>query len=501
MSCGERTVQELIEELEAMQRRVAELEASELRSRESMRLLSQAMESYQALFLDSPDLILVVAADTGEILACNHVISRFLCYPPDLVVGKHFSILFPSESRAGRRELLKEIHTHGAVFEAQQLVLGDGSQIPMDLTATPISWAGRSAVMATFRDVRDREHARSALLESGARFRALFESMNDAVTMFTVEKDGSEFVLMDLNAAAEEMYRVSKTEVLGKSLRELLPGSVDPDLRAVFRRVWTTGNTEHYPARRYEADGKEIWLEGFVHKLPSGEIVAVFSDRTEAQQADERIKESLREKEVLLREIHHRVKNDLQIVSSLLDLQCDYIREPRYLRMLEDTERRIHAMAIVHETLYRSETLGVLDINEYIQRLVHAIADSCDGVAGDIWLDIDVDDIYFSLETAIPLGLIINELVTNCMKHAFPEADQGHIRVSLHAAGEDEFELLVADNGVGMEQAPDLENVETLGFDLVRTLTRQLHGTVAIRTEDGTEVRVRIKEVKRKTRA
>ncbi len=218
-------------------------------------------------------------------------------------------------------------------------------------------------------------------------------------------------------------------------------------------------------------------------------------DLTERRLAEDRLKASLREKEILLREIHHRVKNNLQLISSILRLQLRQIKskDEDLIGAFGDIQSRIKAMALVHEALYQSENLEQVEASLYIQKIITSLRASSLRNTENLRVKTDMKDISFGINTAIPCGLIVNELVTNSLKHAFPSGREGEIIVTLESTGEEECQLTVHDNGVGMPQHIDLQHPESLGLDLVASLVRQLDGTAEFATDEGTEFCVRFR--------
>lgn len=207
---------------------------------------------------------------------------------------------------------------------------------------------------------------------------------------------------------------------------------------------------------------------------------------------------SLREKEMLLKEIHHRVKNNMQVISSLLRLQSEYNKDDKVIEMFKESQNRIRSIALVHEKLYRSKNLSRIDFNSYIENLVNGLFISYRISSNKVRLKMDVGRILFAIDTAIPCGLIINELITNSLKHAFPEDREGEISISLHKAntGKNEYELIVEDNGVGIWKDLDYRNTETLGLQLVTSLAEiQLHGRIELNKNKGTKFRVIFSEI------
>jgi len=212
----------------------------------------------------------------------------------------------------------------------------------------------------------------------------------------------------------------------------------------------------------------------------------------ERKRAEDKIKDSLIEKEVLLKEIHHRVKNNLQIIRSLINLQSKQIKDKTALAAFDDISKRIFSMALVHEKMYKSENFVNIDFKEYIESMVKELFYSYE-ITGKISLDLEVQNIRLGLDIAIPSGLIINELVTNALKHAFPNGKNGKINIYLGKVTENIIIIDVADNGVGIDGNIDPFNPQTLGLTLVNILTRQLNGQLEINQHSGSHFKIYFK--------
>ncbi|MDX2216683.1 MAG: histidine kinase dimerization/phosphoacceptor domain -containing protein [Oculatellaceae cyanobacterium bins.114] len=213
----------------------------------------------------------------------------------------------------------------------------------------------------------------------------------------------------------------------------------------------------------------------------------------ERKRAEAELKLSLKEKESLLKEIHHRVKNNLQIISSVLRLQSDYIKDANILTLFNESQNRIRSMALIHEKLYQSKDLSRINMGEYINDLTDNLLRSYAASSQNIILQIEANDVWMDIDTAIPCGLIINELVSNAVKHAFPNAihlDKAHqnnmISVSINRPTETQFKLVVSDNGIGIPKEIDFQNTESLGLELVCIFTEQLGGKIELDSDQGT---------------
>ena len=213
-------------------------------------------------------------------------------------------------------------------------------------------------------------------------------------------------------------------------------------------------------------------------------IVASCRDISRRREAEQAILDSLKEKEILLREVHHRVKNNLQIINSMLSLQMSQFQDPDLHDTLKSSQNRILSMSLIHENLYRSEGLDNINTHEYFRELCSHLFSAYDISPGKIKVSYVIEEVPLGLERAIPLGLIVNELVTNVIKYAFVGMERGEVVICLHEEG-DHIRFYFSDNGVGMEEGFDFKNARSMGLRMIRILSRQLRGEVAFETGDG----------------
>jgi PAS domain S-box-containing protein len=300
------------------------------------------------------------------------------------------------------------------------------------------------------------------------------------------------------NHGAERMFQYSAEEVRGQPLDILLPARL---AEAHRQQVRTFGRLAVAARRMSERsrifgrrkDGTEFPAEASISKVAvkgSMTFTAILRDVTDRAAAEEKILSALREKEVLLKEIHHRVKNNLQVVASLLGLQSRSATDEQMRRMLLESQNRVHTMALLHECLYQSHNLSRIDFPDYIRQLVSHLYHSYEVQTGRVHLETKLQRLYLDLDAVVACGLIINELVSNSLKYAFPDCREGIIRIELTADSDHTAKLTVADNGVGFVGQFDLANAKTLGLRLVRTLAEQLGGTIELRMQGGAEARL-----------
>lgn len=211
---------------------------------------------------------------------------------------------------------------------------------------------------------------------------------------------------------------------------------------------------------------------------------------TERKCVEEQLNISLKEKEILLKEIHHRAKNNMQIISSLLGLQSWYIKDKKVLKIFNELQHRIKSMALIHENLYKSEDLSRVELSDYIRSLTANLLSMYRVGAEDVTLEQDIKKVYLDIKRAIPCGLIINELILNSLKHAFPDGKKGKIVVKMYADKRKKHILIVRDTGVGFPKGLDFRNTETLGMRLVGDFVKQLKGTIELKRQNGSIFRV-----------
>ena len=331
-------------------------------------------------------------------------------------------------------------------------------------------------------------------------FYQLFEFAPDGIVVI-----GGRGFIKQINGQAEKMFGFSREELVGQPIEVLIPE------RFAQQHV---GHRGHYLAEpRTRPMGAT--LELFARRKDSSEfpvdimlspvemeqntfVLTVVRDVTERKAAEVKAREALR-REMLLEEIHHRVKNNLQVISSLLFLQSLNMTDQNTLEILKDSQSRVKSIALVHEKLYRSEDLERLNFDEYACDLVADLLRTYEVYQHDVVVHTDIKDISLGIDTATPCGLIINELVSNALKHAFPGGRKWELWIEFHPL-RGMYALTVRNNGVGLPQGFDLEKSKSLGLKLVRDLTKQLEGQVEVDTGKGTAFHITFKELQYKER-
>lgn len=331
--------------------------------------------------------------------------------------------------------------------------------------------------------------ARRQLKHSEALFSGILDIASDAIISINIR---SEITLF--NKGAERVFGYSAKEMLGQPLELLLPEQFRnihqkhiEDFSRNYVSAKLMGERREIYGRR--KNGNEFPAEGSISKLTlDGETIftVILRDISHRREIERKVSASLREKEVLLKEVHHRVKNNLQIISSLLSLQSRQTRDEKALAAIKESQNRVRSIALIHEMLYQSQNLAEINFREYLHALTSNLLRSY-GRASAIQIEIDTEDAKLSLNSAIPCGLIINELVSNSLKHAFPQDRKGRIHVSVKQENNLCFSLLVRDDGVGFPSTVNYLEPETLGLRLVGSLTNQLGGRMIMETGRGNE--------------
>jgi PAS domain S-box-containing protein len=327
-----------------------------------------------------------------------------------------------------------------------------------------------------------------ALEKSEARFRQVVESAPNAIVM----SNASGRIEM-VNAQAERVFGYARAELLGQPVEMLVPKRFrgrHPALRTSYlndpRSRPMGAGRDLYGLRK---DGSEFPVEIGLNPIETEEGTMVLSavvDISERKHREESIQAALKEKDVLLGEIHHRVKNNLQVIHSLLDLQSSKIRDETALQLLKESQNRLKSMAMIHQTLYQSKDFGHVDFRDFLDALVPTLVSSYSVDPGRIKLAISGADVSLPINAAIPCGLVVNELISNALKHAFPKGSNGEIKVDLASEPDDTIVLTVADDGVGIPDDIDLGNATTLGLQLVELLAEQLAAKLTLQRSNPT---------------
>lgn len=345
-------------------------------------------------------------------------------------------------------------------------------------------------IRAIFRDLKHEKEladAEIALMESEAKYRDLVETTSDWI--WEVDKNT---VYTYVSPKINDILGYEPEEILGKTPFDLMSPEEIERVKGVFGPIAAAQKPfKELENKNLHKDGHEVILETSGVPILDADgrfhgYRGIDRDVTDRKKDEERLKVSLREKDILIRELFHRTKNNMQVISSLLNLQSISIDDENVLNIFKETQNRIRSIALVHEKLYQSNDLSRIILGDYIQDMTRTLLMSY-GMSEKISIEFDADTISTSIDTAIPCGLITNEIITNSMKYAFPDRNKGAITVAVKSAGE-KVELRITDNGIGLPNDVDFSSVRSLGLKLVRQLTEnQLHGKISCKSGEGVE--------------
>jgi two-component system, sensor histidine kinase PdtaS len=340
------------------------------------------------------------------------------------------------------------------------------------------------AILRAVVNNREVQKSYKKLEESKTSYKSILNTINDAVYVISPE-----IKFLEVNQGALDMYGYSSSEILGETLEMLsAPGKNDMEkvIEAGYRALDGEHQTFEFLGQRKNGEifSKEIKLNKGIY-FGQDVVVAVARDITGRKEVEKRLKRSLDEKEALLQEVHHRVKNNMQVISSLLGLQSMYMDDNNVQSVLLESQNRVQSMAMVHEKLYNSENLSSIDMGEYMHEITHYLINNYQLDSKEIKTIILAENAEMNIKTAAPMGLIINELLTNSLKYAFPNG-KGKICLKLSLI-DDCYHLIVADNGIGLPHDFQLDKTETLGLLLVNRMVRQIGGSIEFLEGEGTQ--------------
>ena len=472
----------------------------------------------------------------GTVTTFNPASERIFGYAASEVVGQNVKLLMPEPYHGEHDGYLANFLRTGQakIIGIGREVIGlrkDGFTFPMDLAVSDFRLRNEQFFTGIVRDITERKRAEAELRETEERMRSVINHVVDGI--ISIDDHGT---VTTFNPAAERIFGYVASEVVGQNVKLLMPepyhgehdGYLANYLRTgqakiigIGREViglrkdgstfpmdlaisdFTLGKTRHFTGIVRDITERKQVEESLHHEVGQrrraeaalrqahDELERKVEDRTaELGRVNVRLQRSLDEKVVLLKEIHHRVKNNLQIVSTLLDLQSDHTQDRQALEMFKESRGRVKSMALIHERLYRSQDLAHVNFVEYTRQLADDLYRTYKVSGDEIILDVDVDVPPLPIDIAIPCGLLLNELMSNCLKHAFKEATEGRIRVALRGGSGNANVLTVTDTGAGFPPDFDFRNTTSFGMQLVNTLVEQLNGRIEVKNSRGTEITV-----------
>ncbi len=358
--------------------------------------------------------------------------------------------------------------------------------------------------VSVYEDITEQRKAEEKLHSQSAKLKTVFESSSHII--WTLDRN---IKVTSYNTNFEKFHkRHYNTDVhIGLQMNAGKMVSTE-DYNSFWQKKYDAslaGEAQHFETKLVDKNDEVVWREIFLNPIVDStgkviEISGIAHDITEKKLAEEKINQSLKEKEILLKEVHHRVKNNLQVISSILNLQSSYVKDEATLGILRESQNRIKSMAFIHESLYQTKDFSSINFSEYVINLCQNLIHSYSSFNHNVKLNLDIQNVFLNLDLAIPCGLIINEIISNALKYAFvTKSEKDIISVKMQEEGQKLF-LKIGDNGVGLSEKIDFKNTESLGLQLVITLIEQLNGIIDIDTKNGTMYLISFNKNQAKTR-
>lgn len=444
----------------------------------------KSMMSYQDLFNSISDAIYLISYD-GEIVEVNEGLEHTFGYQRGDIVGEHVKKLSaPGKFRDGWIEYI----TEKAESSNSEMIRGwgrkaNGEVFPTELLVNSGSYLGQKVIIVIERDISERVEKEEILKKREGLLSKLFGSSPIGVALLNKHKE-----VEMVNEGFEAMFGWTEEELKGLVLDRVI---VTKQQHKEAMKLSESESVLQKTAKRVTKDGRMI--DVIIYGVPvvvDEEVVGIYGlyvDITEREKAEAQVKKSLKEKEILLAEIHHRVKNNLAVITGLLELQSYSVESETARRTLKDSQMRVNSIALVHEKLYQSESFSEIALDQYFGELTEEIHRSMKQDHLDVDIQLDIDPVQISITQAIPCGLLMNEIITNSFKHAFTGRSEGNISISLKNVCDHKLKLTIKDDGIGMDEQEERDVKSSLGMTLIKTLARQLGAEFSYENKGGME--------------
>jgi PAS domain S-box-containing protein len=419
----------------------------------------------------------------------NPAAEKLFGYSNKEVIGKHpDELIVPAEAKTYVHDIFKRLKSGDMEANAvSENISRDGRRLLLSWRNTPLFDENGIflGIMSMAEDITEKKKADDVLRQSEEKYRTLFETISEGVAYV----DTGDIIQL-VNKQFCQMNGYSETELIGKGLVDLF---VSGEYREKFnenRNLQLAGAEFEYDLPWKKKDSDAIWVivkEAPVYNASDKVIgsIITLTDITERKQAEDQTLNELREKETLMKEMHHRVKNNLAIVTGILELQLSKLDNDALKEPLRESILRIHSIALIHEDLYKNKSLHEIDFNLYAKRLIDSLQAAYSGGPTEIKIHISVQPVQFDVDHCMPCGLILNELISNSFKHAFTDRKKGNIYVRFYEHS-GYYTLEVEDDGIGIADAHSLSDSKTLGMFLIYSLAEQLNAVVSVRSVNGT---------------
>ncbi len=447
--------------------------------------LNHSIQSYRDLFNSIGDAI-YIHDENGKFAEVNKTAEDIFGYSREELIGND-PMMFAAPGKVDDEQTY--YHIENALNGEKQrfdwwAIRKNGEVFPIEVTLTPGKYFGKNAVIAVARDISRQYEQQKDLRQNEELFRQLFQNAPVGIAMLDSRSE-----IQMVNRSFEEIFEYEADEIRGLNIDDLIAPAEELD---AARKLSNSNESFEVTSVRKAKSGNlvDVLIYG-VPVIVDGKTIAIYGlyvDITDQKKAEAKLKGSLKEKEVLLAEIHHRVKNNLAVITGLLELQSHSTENDDVREALKDSQMRINTMALIHEKLYQNETLSRIDFSRYIHELVDVIDKSHRNRSRPIELGLELEEIEFTITQAIPCGLMLNEILTNCYKHAFngDYSVNASIRISLKLSENGSVNLHVKDNGTGLPDDFDKLGKYSLGLTLIKTLSRQIDADITVNGESGT---------------
>jgi len=520
-------------ELHKLKERLAQLEKKEAEHGRTEEALRESEEKYRTVVTRANDGIAVIQA--GIIKFANPRLAELAGYTVEEIVERPFSdFLFPDELQYAKN--IYDSRMSGLEVPSKyemRLHKKNGDYLFADVNSSVIPYKDQPSLLIIIRDATQRKQTEklkdsifriSEAAISSETLEELFQCIHKVIAdlmpanNFYIALYDQQTNMLSFPYFVDECDQPDPPHPPGRGLTEYVLRTGSPLLASpeVFADLERRGEVESVGAPSIDwlgvplnINGKTIGVlvvQSYAEGIRFGEeeknILKFVSDQVamtvHRKKAEDQIRASLQEKDVLLKEIHHRVKNNMQVISSLLNLQSHHVTDPFVLDMFRESQRRIRSMALIHERLYQSSDLSRVEFSQYLRNLAIHLFHSYQIDSSRVHLTMDAEEVFLNINTAIPCGLIVNELISNALKHAFPNGRNGEVAIELHQIEGDGYCLRVRDNGVGFPEGLDFRQTGTLGMQIISTLVSQIDGRLDFQSQNGTSFILEFNELPRK---
>lgn len=460
---------------------------------EEHKLTQQQLEeqkNYNRNIIESSLDMIIAVDEEGHITEFNNASQQQFGYMSSEVLGQPLSMLYTSKEEY---QLVRDTLRRNSTFSGEiRNVKKSGEIFTSYLSASLIRNDKNRIIgsMGVSRDITEYRANERKAMEQKAKLESIFNSTENMM-MWTMDKNNA-ITTMNQNLETWALSELNEKLHLGSDILCILKDHLDIDYYQgqldYFQEAFN-GKPQQFEIPLRDKDQSILWLQVFINPVYIGEnqeeVSCLVYDNTERKEIDRKIRDSLKEKEVLLQEVHHRVKNNLQVISSILNLQSSYVTDAGTLEILQESQNRIKSMSFIHETLYRTTDFSSINFSEYIRTLSYNLIQSYRLNNCQVEFIPEIDVVEMNIDQAIPCGLIVNELVSNALKYAYKGRNKGKLFISLFE-NKGRVTLKITDDGVGLPENFKFEKNDSLGIQLVYSLTEQLDGTIQVESHDGT---------------